>query len=91
MILLPKYGVQAFTNTLIEEIVDDGVIVRLPEGKTLKVGADTVILALGFTPNNNLYEALKGKIPRLYRIGDCVKARAIVDAVHEGACIARII
>jgi 2,4-dienoyl-CoA reductase-like NADH-dependent reductase (Old Yellow Enzyme family)/thioredoxin reductase len=87
--LLPKYGIQALTKTEIEEIVEDGVIVRLPEGKRQKIEADTVVLALGFMPDHKLYETLKGKIPRLYRIGDCVKPRAVVDAVHEGACIAR--
>jgi 2,4-dienoyl-CoA reductase-like NADH-dependent reductase (Old Yellow Enzyme family)/thioredoxin reductase len=87
--LLPKHGVQVLTKTELEEIADDVVIVRLPEGKRQKIEADTVIIAMGFTPNDSLYQALKGKVPKLYRIGDCVKTRAVVDAVHEGACIAR--
>jgi 2,4-dienoyl-CoA reductase-like NADH-dependent reductase (Old Yellow Enzyme family)/NADPH-dependent 2,4-dienoyl-CoA reductase/sulfur reductase-like enzyme len=87
--LMPKHGIQALTKTQIEEITEKDVIVRLPEGKKQKIEADSVILAMGFIPNNELYEALKGKVSKLYRIGDCVKARAVVDAVHEAACIAR--
>jgi 2,4-dienoyl-CoA reductase-like NADH-dependent reductase (Old Yellow Enzyme family)/thioredoxin reductase len=89
--LMPKHGIQALTKTQIEEIADDDVIVRLPEGKKQKIEAQTVVLAMGFTPTNTLYEGLKRKVPKLYRIGDCIKARAVVDAVHEGACIARSI
>ena len=89
--LLPKHGIQALTKTQIEEIAEGHVIVRLPEGKKQKIEAETVVLAMGFTPANSLYEGLKGKVPKVYRIGDCVKARAVVDAVHEGACIARAI
>ncbi len=89
--LMPKYGIQAFTKTQIEEIGDDCVMVRLPEGKKQKIEAQSVVLAMGFTPSQKLYEGLRRDVPKLYRIGDCLKARAVVDAVHEGACIARSI
>ncbi len=91
MTLMPKYGIQAFTKAQIEEIEDDGVIVRLREGKKQKIEAQSVVLAMGFAPNQALYDSLEGKVSRLHRIGDCLKPRSIVDAVHEGACIARSI
>lgn len=89
MTLLPKYGVQALTGTQIEEILDDSVVVKLPEGQRQKIDADTVILAMWSTTNNSLYEALKSEVTYLYRVGDCVKARSVADAVHDAACIAR--
>lgn len=87
-VLLPKYGIQGFTGTHIEEIADDKVIANI-DGKRQKIEADTVILALGYSPDRTLYEALQGKVSELYTIGDCVKARLVADAVHKGAYIAR--
>jgi len=89
MTLMPKFGIQAYTKAQIEAIEDDGVVVVLREGKRQKIEARSVVLAMGFAPDQALYDSLAGKVPRIYRIGDCLKPRAIVDAVHEGACVAR--
>jgi len=51
--------------------------------------ADTVVNAMGYVANTAVYEALVGKVPRVYKIGDCIKPRKMIDAVHEGAYIAR--
>jgi thioredoxin reductase len=89
MVLLPKYGVQGFLNTQIKEITDHGVIAVDGNGKKQKIEADSVIVAMGYSPDNTLYEELRGNIRELYAVGDCVKAREVADAVHEAACIAR--
>jgi 2,4-dienoyl-CoA reductase-like NADH-dependent reductase (Old Yellow Enzyme family)/NADPH-dependent 2,4-dienoyl-CoA reductase/sulfur reductase-like enzyme len=87
--LLPKFAVEAFTGTQVAEITDDGVAVTSPEGKKQKIKADTVILALGFTPDKTLYQALAGKVKELYAIEDSVEAWSVAEAVHAGAYIAR--
>jgi len=87
-VLLPKYGVQGFTGMGIEEITDREVIVADREGKRQKIKADTVVIALGYSPNMSLYEALRAENIELYAIGDCEKARTVADAVHEGAHLA---
>jgi 2-enoate reductase len=43
---------------------------------------DSVVLAMGFQPNVELYEALKEKV-KVINIGDSVKVRKVLDAVHE--------
>jgi hypothetical protein len=53
--------------------------------------ADTVVLAAGMKPNNSLFVSLKGRIAELYAIGDCFKPRKMIDAIHEGARVARAI
>jgi 2,4-dienoyl-CoA reductase-like NADH-dependent reductase (Old Yellow Enzyme family)/NADPH-dependent 2,4-dienoyl-CoA reductase/sulfur reductase-like enzyme len=87
--LLPKYGVQGFTGTQIKEITDNSVVAVDRNGKQHKVKADTVVVAMGYSPDKALYEALKGEVRAFYAIGDCRKARLVADAVHEGGHIAR--
>ena len=88
-VLLPKYGVKTFTNMHIEEITGEGVVAIDKGWKRHNFEADTVVIAMGYTPNRTLYEGLKDEAPELYMIGDCVKPRKVIDAVHEGAYVAR--
>lgn len=66
-----------------------------PKGVQVNAGKDakayhceTVVLAVGATPVNDLADEIKGLAPELYAIGDCVQPRRAVDAVHEGANLA---
>lgn len=90
-VLLPKYGIKTFTNMHIEEIKGEGVVARArdQEWKKYIFEADTVVIAMGYTPNRAIYEGLSDQVQELYMIGDCVKARQIANAVHEGAYVAR--
>ena len=56
--------------------------------KTIE-GVDHVVLAYYNAANEELYEALKGKIENLHRIGDCVAPRMIGDAIRDGENVAR--
>ena len=47
--------------------------------------ADNIVLATGTRPNNSLTKLLKGNVPELYEVGDCVEPRRILEAIHEGA------
>jgi thioredoxin reductase len=47
-------------------------------------GYDSIVTAMGNDVNDALYFALKGKVPELYRIGDCVAPRKVDMAIHEG-------
>lgn len=51
--------------------------------------ADTVVLSMGKQADDDLYFALKGSVPSLYRIGDCVAPRRITDAIYEGEVVGR--
>jgi 2,4-dienoyl-CoA reductase (NADPH2) len=81
--------VNMMTNSRIVRILDDGVLVLDGNLQEHKVAADAVVLAWGRAPNRGLAGSLKGKVPKLYTIGDCVRPREIVDAVKEGAYVAR--
>lgn len=52
-------------------------------------GVDTVVLALARAADEELYLALKGRVPNVHRIGDCVAPRKIDHAIHEGELAGR--
>lgn len=80
-----KYkGVNIFTGVDYQEITDAGVVIKTATGEKKVIGVDTVVLAAGSTPNNDLAVALKGKVDRLISVGDCVEPRSIMEAVEEG-------
>jgi len=74
--------INVMTNTKITMIIDTGVQVETgPE--TTEIEADTVVLALGMTPENGLVEELKGKT-EVVVVGDAVKVRNALEATREG-------
>ena len=50
---------------------------------------DSLVLAMGQQVDDDLYMSLKGKVPELYRIGDCVSPRRVDMAIWEGHKIGR--
>jgi mycofactocin system FadH/OYE family oxidoreductase 2 len=52
---------------------------------------DSVVYALGNRVEDGLYNALKGRVRELYRIGDCVAPRKIDMAILEGDRVGRMI
>jgi mycofactocin system FadH/OYE family oxidoreductase 2 len=47
-------------------------------------GYDSIVTAMGNDAADALYFALKGKVPDLVRVGDCVAPRRVDMAIHEG-------
>jgi 2,4-dienoyl-CoA reductase-like NADH-dependent reductase (Old Yellow Enzyme family)/thioredoxin reductase len=88
--LLEK-GVTLIPFTWIRSISDKSVIIyntfTFKEGKIENI--DTVVYAIGATPNDQLYKSLKGKVKELYAIGDCVAARRIQNAIYDGGRLGR--
>lgn len=58
--------------------------VQSANGDTIDLLADTIVCAAGSHADPRLYQALTGKVPELYVIGDCAEPRFIGDAVREG-------
>jgi pyruvate/2-oxoglutarate dehydrogenase complex dihydrolipoamide dehydrogenase (E3) component len=85
---LQNAGIEMATRTKAQEITKRGV--RATQNKSPRVfEADTVVLAVGFTPNTSLAQKLEGKVSALYSIGDCAEPRKIVDAIDDGARVGR--
>ena len=89
--LLADSQVEILTKTELLEITDKGIVIADKDGRRSTLEADTVVFATGFEPNDTLFKALKGKVPELYSIGDCVVPRKATDAISEGFRIGRLI
>lgn len=77
------------TNAKIHK-VSDGKVTISHDGHEETLGPfDNVILALGYDPDKTLSEELQGKVGELYTIGDAVEVRSAVEAIREGAEVAR--
>ncbi len=78
-----KNNVEMYVNTKVKEILEDGVLVVTEAGEQRIGGADSVVLALGSKPVDNLTEKIKAMVPTI-TIGDSVKVRKALDAIEEG-------
>ncbi|PIX24981.1 MAG: NADH:flavin oxidoreductase [Deltaproteobacteria bacterium CG_4_8_14_3_um_filter_45_9] len=89
---LVEKGVYLYPLSPLEEIHEDGVYVM--NGRDLLfLPADTVVLAVGFSPKRELFEKLRVIFPELeiHAIGDCVEPRDAMEAIREGAEVGRTI
>lgn len=84
---LKDCGVNVLTSAKLMNITRNGVIVKR-DGAEEALKADSVVLALGARPNSSLYNAAKDKFGEVYAIGDCVKPRKALEAIHEGFDVA---
>jgi 2,4-dienoyl-CoA reductase-like NADH-dependent reductase (Old Yellow Enzyme family)/thioredoxin reductase len=85
---LREKGVQILTSTKAIRFEKEGLWVEDPQGTKKLGGFDSIVIALGSIPNDELVESLKGKVPEVYVIGDASKPREVMEALLEGEEIA---
>jgi hypothetical protein len=87
--LLQK-GVKFFPDRIVLEIRDNTVVVadKFTEIVGTVGGYDTLVLAMGNIADDKLYNELKGRLPVIHRIGDCVAPRRLDMAILEGNKVA---
>jgi 2,4-dienoyl-CoA reductase-like NADH-dependent reductase (Old Yellow Enzyme family)/thioredoxin reductase len=87
---LAGHKVEILTRRQLEAVTDKGTVVVDADGSRREIAADSVVLASGYLPRTDLRDELE-KEPGLdvYAAGDCLGARMILDAVHEGHLAAR--
>ena len=81
--IMNKYGVNQLTNTKVMEIKEDCVVCEGSEGKIV-LPAQTVVLAFGYRPVNNLEEIAKACCKEVHCIGGAVKTSNALIAIKEG-------
>ncbi|MDZ4245957.1 MAG: FAD-dependent oxidoreductase, partial [Dehalococcoidia bacterium] len=86
---LQKSGVVFLTEVKYEEITSKGLVITDNKGEKQVIRADSIVIAAGSKSNNALENELKGKVPSVYSIGDCVEPRKIVNAIVEGEKVGR--
>ena len=89
---LKDAGVNELTEVKVKEVKNgngnDRGVVYEKDGQEHFIKADTVVVAVGYSPNNGLLRQIEGKFPETHSIGDCVKVRTALEAVHEGFQVA---
>ena len=85
---LREKGVQILISTKAIRFEKDGLWVEDPQGMKRLGGFDSIVIALGSIPNDELFDSLKGKVPEVYVVGDASKPREVMEAVLEGEEIA---
>lgn len=84
-------GLTFTANHWVRSIDGDHVrLYHLSTGEeTVLSGFESIVLATGHRANDALYFALRGRVPVLYRIGDCLAPRQIDQAIYEGELAGR--
>jgi len=81
---LAEQNVKVYVNATVKEVLADGLRIER-DGREEKIGPfDTVILAVGVEPCNDLRSKLEGKAVRLITIGDALSPRKALEAIREG-------
>ncbi len=78
---LKEAGVELVEHAETVEITAKGVNC-LRGGEREFIPSDTVVLALGATPNDQLAKEVEGYALSVYRVGDCVGPARIVQAIE---------
>ena len=84
---LKQAGVETRCKTELSSIGAKWVSVRGENGEC-ELPMDTVVLALGATPQNFLLGGLEGKVDELFAVGDCKAPRNMLEAIHEAYDVA---
>ncbi len=81
---LDALGVPLNVGVVVDRISREGVVLRRTSGSEYLVEADHVILAGEVEPARELHDALVGRVPELYAVGDCTGLGLIQKAVLDG-------
>ncbi|AFK85292.1 MULTISPECIES: FAD-dependent oxidoreductase [Thermoanaerobacterium] len=86
--LIPFKGIKTITSA--KATAYDGKVLKVntPDGD-IDIAADTVILAVGYTPSDSLYREVKDKISNVYLIGDAGNVSNIMYAIWNAFEVAK--
>ncbi len=75
----------------LKEVTADGIVAEDQNSNTERIKAGTVVIATGLKSDGSLYDRIQGEVNEVYQIGDCIKPRNFIEAVHEAYEIAKMI
>jgi len=87
---LQECRVSLLSGFKVEGLTGDGVkVVQRDSGEERTLEAETIVLALGATPERSLVGDLKKEEIEFHAIGDCRQPNNIRQAIYEGALVGR--
>jgi NADH dehydrogenase FAD-containing subunit len=75
--------VKVLLSTEVKKVLEKAVVVKRG-GKEERLEGETIVMALGSKPNREMFENLESNSQEVIWIGDCVKPRKAIEAIHEG-------
>ena len=90
---LLKKGIIITPLTGVREILGSTIVVyNVLSGVERRIeGIDTIVVAAEPRADDFLYRSLKGKVKELYAVGQCLAPRRLLDSIHDGARVGRLI
>jgi 2-enoate reductase len=80
---LGKLGVKILTSARAIRIVNGGVVIE-QDGRAQELsGFDSIVIALGYTADQELFNRLKGSVPELYLVGDAERPSKIMECLSH--------
>ncbi|MPM95978.1 Cinnamate reductase [bioreactor metagenome] len=89
--LLKANQVDVILNSYLAEVTDKAAIISDKSGKRTSLKADTVIISVGYKPDDTLFKNLNGKFGELYLIGDAREAANLMNSIWDAYDVARTI
>lgn len=80
--LIPFNGIEVLTSSKVISTTDKGVLVDV-NGTNREIEADSVVLAVGYSSQDSLYEELKNELIDIHLIGDARKVANIMYAIWD--------
>lgn len=82
---LKKYGIDIMTSHKLASVTEKGVaLVNMKTLLSTTLDADTVVLALGVSPNKDVVKGFEENFENIKIIGDAICGGKIVDAINDG-------
>ena len=78
-----RQNVRVCRSAKVKKITSRGMLLE-KAGITFLLDADTIIVNVGGSPRRDLFKALKGKVPKVYKVGDCDKVGNAMTAIETG-------
>ena len=86
---LKSEGARIFTNAKCTRIGDTSIEIEHDSGREILADIDTVVIAVGFSPDDTLVDYLKSSGREYHVIGDAHHTGKALDAIWEAAELAR--
>lgn len=82
---MKERGVSIVTTCKVSAIEEGRVLIEERSGHVKELKADSVVVSVGSSPENSIYEALKDKVKEIYVVGDANTPGNIGEALRSAA------
>jgi 2-enoate reductase len=86
--LLVFNKIEVLQSSSVKTVTDNSVMVETPQGEK-KIVADTVMLAVGYHSQRDLFDSMSNSTKVVYNIGDSRKVRNIMNTIWDAFFLAR--